>query len=141
MVAQYRGSQTGGSYSVGAEPPLVAWTVVRGDTASFRVFVYDDDGDPLDLTTWTLAMDIERQYYDEDGQATTSEIMLSLTPTITGDDEATGSFTVSLLSEESEILETDDAFDVQISDESRVWTLARGTMKIIEDITAQPSES
>jgi hypothetical protein len=141
MVAQYRGSQAGGSYSVGAEPPIVAWTVVRGDTASFRVFVYDDDGDDLDLATWTLAMDIERQYYDGNGEATTSEIILSLTPAITGEDEETGSFTVSLLSEESEILETDDAFDIQISDASRVWTLARGTMKIIEDITAQPSES
>ena len=141
MVAQYRGSQVGGSYSVGGELPQVKWTVVRGDTASFRVFVYDDDGDPLDLTEWTLAMDVERQYYDNAGEATTSEIIISLTPAITGEDEPTGSFTVSLLSEESEILETDDAFDIQISDETRVWTLAQGTMTIIEDITAQTSES
>ena len=55
------------------------------------------------------------------------------------DDDATGSFTVSLSSSDSQALETDDEFDIQISDTDRVWTLAKGKMIIIDDITADPT--
>ncbi len=37
-MATFRG-QGASSYSVGLTPPDVLWTVVRGDTASFRVYV------------------------------------------------------------------------------------------------------
>jgi hypothetical protein len=130
-MTSYR--NTGNSaYSIGSEPPTITWTVVRGDTASFRVYVDDDDRNPLDLSTWTLAMDIVRPSEDND-------VIVSLTPTITEDDDATGSFTVSLSSSDSQVLETDDEFDIQISDPDRVWTLAKGTMIIIEDITSEPT--
>jgi len=119
-------------YSIGSEPPTITWTVVRGDTASFRVYVEDDDRNPLDLSTWTLAMDIIRPSEDD-------ELILSLTPTITEFDDDTGSFTVSLTDANSQSLQTDDEFDIQISDESRVWTVAKGKMIIIEDITAAPT--
>lgn len=130
-MTSYR--NTGSSaYSIGSEPPTITWTVVSGDTASFRVYVEDDDRNPLDLSTWTLAMDIVRPSEDND-------VIISLTPTITEDDDATGSFTVSLSSSDSQALETDDEFDIQISDTDRVWTLAKGTMIIIDDITADPT--
>jgi len=130
-MTSYR--NTGSSaYSIGSEPPTITWTVVRGDTASFRVYVDDDDRNPLDLSTWTLAMDIIRPSEDND-------VIVSLTPTITEDDDATGSFTVSLSSSDSQALETDDEFDIQISDPDRVWTLAKGKMIIIDDITADPT--
>ena len=130
-MTSYR--NTGNSaYSIGSEPPTITWTVVRGDTASFRVYVDDDDRNPLDLSTWTLAMDIIRPSEDND-------VIVSLTPTITEDDGATGSFTVSLSSSDSQVLETDDEFDIQISDPDRVWTLAKGKMIIIDDITADPT--
>jgi hypothetical protein len=130
-MTSYR--NTGSSaYSIGSEPPTITWTVVSGDTASFRVYVEDDDRNPLDLSTWTLAMDIVRPSEDND-------VIVSLTPTITEDDDATGSFTVSLSSSDSQALETDDEFDIQISDTDRVWTLAKGTMIIIDDITADPT--
>jgi hypothetical protein len=130
-MTSYR--NTGSSaYSIGSEPPTITWTVVSGDTASFRVYVEDDDRNPLDLSTWTLAMDIVRPSEDND-------VIVSLTPTITEDDDATGSFTVSLSSSDSQVLETDDEFDIQISDPDRVWTLAKGTMIIIDDITADPT--
>lgn len=120
------------AYSIGSEPPTITWTVVRGDTASFRVYVEDDDRNPLDLSTWTLAMDVIRPSEDND-------LIISLTPTITEDDDETGSFTVSLTDADSESLETDDEFDIQISDEDRVWTIAKGKMIIIEDITGAPT--
>ncbi|NDA95863.1 MAG: hypothetical protein EBY03_07035 [Actinobacteria bacterium] len=130
-MTSYR--NTGSSaYSIGSEPPTITWTVVSGDTASFRVYVEDDDRNPLDLSTWTLAMDIIRPSEDND-------VIVSLTPTITEDDDATGSFTVSLSSSDSQALETDDEFDIQISDTDRVWTLAKGKMIIIDDITADPT--
>lgn len=121
------------AYSIGSEPPTITWTVVSGDTASFRVYVEDDDRNPLDLSTWTLAMDIVRT------GTTSTETIVALTPTITEDDDATGSFTVSLSSSDSQALETDDEFDIQISDTDRVWTLAKGKMIIIDDITADPT--
>jgi hypothetical protein len=50
-----------------------------------------------------------------------------------------GEFTVSLTSEESELLETDDVFDIQLTDPTRVWTVAQGKMFIIEDVTESGS--
>ena len=35
-MTSYR-NQGRNAYSIGSEPPAITWTVVRGDTASFRV--------------------------------------------------------------------------------------------------------
>lgn len=112
------------SYSVGNIPPQVEWTVVRGDTASFRVYVTDDIKVALNIPDWTIKMDIKRA----------NSLVLSLFPYKASTD-STGEFTVSLLASESEILETGDIFDIQLSDETRVWTIAQGKMVIIEDVT------
>ena len=40
-MATYRG-QGASSYDVGQAPPYVSWTFVKGDTASFKVYVTDD---------------------------------------------------------------------------------------------------
>ena len=129
-MTSYR-TQGNNAYSIGSEPPTITWTVVKGDTASFRVYVEDDNHEPLDLSTWTLAMDIIRP--SEDG-----DLIVSLTPTITEQDDEFGSFTVSITDTESESLETNDEFDIQISDADRVWTIAKGKMIMIDDITAAP---
>ena len=34
-------------YNIGEKPPFVNWTVVRGDTSGFKVYVVDDAGNPL----------------------------------------------------------------------------------------------
>jgi hypothetical protein len=112
------------NYNVGIVPPQVTWTVVRGDTASFKVYVTDDDKNPLTIADWTIKMDIERNGTD----------VVVLTPSADLDDEP-GEFTVSLTAEESELLETNDVFDIQLSDATRVWTVAQGKMVIIEDVT------
>lgn len=112
------------SYSVGNIPPQVEWTVVRGDTASFRVYVTDDLKVALNIPDWTIKMDVKRA----------GSLVLSLQPYKASTDSI-GEFTVSLLASESEVLETGDIFDIQLSDETRVWTIAQGKVIVIEDVT------
>ena len=112
------------SYAVGNVPPEITWTVVRGDTASFRVYVTDDAKDPLLISDWTIALDINRNG--------TTVVALTPEPTLSDND---GEFTVFLDSDQSVLLETGDVFDIQMSDDTRVWTVAKGSMVIIEDVT------
>jgi hypothetical protein len=112
------------TYNVGNVPPEVIWTVVRGDTASFKVYVTDDAKQPLNISDWSIKMDIERN--DED--------IVVLYPEADPDD-APGEFTVFLDSTQSVLLQTDDLFDIQLTDPTRVWTVAQGKMLIIEDVT------
>ena len=130
-MATYRG-QGSDSYSIGAAPPSVMWTLVRGDTAAFRVYVTDEDRVPLDITEWNISMDIVRP-------STNNTLIVSLTPEVTLQDEE-GEFTVSLSAGESEDLETGDIFDIQLSDATRVWTVCKGTITVVEDVTG-PYES
>jgi hypothetical protein len=63
-------------------------------------------------------------------------LVMSLNPSaILG--EAPGEFTVSLLSSQSEILETGDVFDIQLTSNPAlyVWTVASGSLVIFEDVT------
>jgi len=111
-------------YDLGAVPPQIVWTVVRGDTASFRVFVTDDAKLPLLISEWTIKADIKRA----------GTLIVSLTPE-QKDTDGEGEFTVSLLDTESELLETNDVFDIQLSSDAYVWTVAQGKMVIVEDVT------
>ena len=128
-MATYRG-QGSDSYSIGAAPPAVMWTLVRGDTAAFRVYVTDEDRVPLNISEWNISMDIVRP---------PSTVIVSLNPEVTVDDDD-GEFTVSLTAGDSEDLETGDIFDIQLSDASRVWTVCKGTITVVEDVTG-PYES
>lgn len=117
------------TYNVGNIPPQVVWTIVRGDTAVFKVFVTDDEKQALDLSTWTIDMEVKRG----------SSLILALEPAPLLSDE-TGYFTVKLLPEQSEILETEDVFDIQLFDGiDTVWTVAQGAIVVIEDITGAPT--
>jgi hypothetical protein len=120
-------------YSVGSVPPQVTWTVVRGDTAAFRVYVADDQKSPVNIPDWTISAKIKRPATAgviEDS----ATLILNIEPAATDQDGA-GEFTVSLAADESQILETGDVFDVQLSDLTRVWTVCQGSMVIIEDVT------
>lgn len=112
--------------SIGAAPPTLEWTIVRGDTASFRCYVTDDNKDPITVSDWTIAMDIERNSVD----------VLSVSPA-QEDSDGVGEFTVSLAANESEQLESGDMFDIQLShvSDGRVWTVAKGSFIVIEDVT------
>lgn len=137
-MATYRG-QGSDSYSIGAAPPEVMWTLVRGDTAAFRVYVTDEDRAPLDIGDWDIAMDIARRTVNANTGAVTYPVIVSLTPEATLDDDD-GEFTVSLSAGESDDLNTGDIFDIQLSDATRTWTVCKGTITVVEDVTG-PYES
>jgi hypothetical protein len=128
-MATFRNQPTD-SYALGAAPPEIRWTVVRGDSAAFRVYVTNDARQPLLLEDWEVAMDIYR--------TSTDSVVLSLTPQPIEFQDEEGSFTVTLTSSQSQLLETGDIFDIQLTEllsEGRVWTVAKGSMVIIEDVT------
>lgn len=135
-MATLRGSQT--SYDIGNKPPTVIWTVVRGDTSGFKVYVTDDAKEPLILkgegSEWDIAMKIKRPNSTPGVITDDATLVLSLTP-VADEDDLVGEFTVWLTSEESVQLETGDIFDIQVSDPTRVWTVCQGSMKILEDVT------
>jgi hypothetical protein len=124
-MTNYRSQQT---ISIGSEPPQSVWTIVRGDTASFKMYVQDDNKDPLVIDDWNITMDFYR--------ASTSSPVLSVSPEA-GPDDGPGEFTVFLAYDETEILETDDQFDIQMATSSNaiVWTVLQGKIKMVEDIT------
>jgi hypothetical protein len=128
-MATFRNQPTD-SYALGAAPPEIRWTVVRGDSAAFRVYVTNDAREPLLLEDWEVAMDIYRPSNDT--------VIVSLVPQPIEFQDEEGSFTVKLTASESENLETGDIFDIQLTEllsEGRVWTVAKGSMVIIEDVT------
>jgi hypothetical protein len=128
-MATFRNQPTD-SYALGAAPPEIRWTVVRGDSAAFRVYVTNDARQPLLLEDWEVAMDIYRP--------STDDVVLSLSPEPIEFQDEEGSFTVTLTSTQSQLLQTGDIFDIQLTEllsEGRVWTVAKGSMVIIEDIT------
>jgi hypothetical protein len=135
-MATLRGSSN--AYDVGNRPPIVTWTLVRGDTASFRVYVTDDQKQPLNIPDWTIAMKIKRPNSSLNAGVITdaATLVLDLYPEADLDD-APGEFTVFLSATQSVELETGDIFDIQLSTENdaQVWTVAQGKMIILEDVT------
>ncbi len=125
-------------YSVGNTPPRVTWTVVRGDTAAFKVYVTDDAKQPLNIPDWNIEMEIKRPNLPINKGIITDDatLIFTLTPEADPDDLA-GEFTVSLTAEQSGELETGDIFDIELSNVGRetVWTVAQGSMIILEDVT------
>lgn len=128
----------GSGYSVGNTPPRVTWTVVRGDTAAFKVYVTDDAKVPLNLPDWTIKMDVKRPNLAANAGVITDDAtaVLTLYP-VQDPDDAAGEFTVNLTAAESVQLETGDIFDIELSTTipEIVWTVAQGSMVILEDVT------
>ena len=137
-MATLRGSQS--SYDIGNAPPTVVWTIVRGDTSGFKVYVTDDAKEPLILkgegSEWDIAMKIKRPTLAKNKGIITDDatFILDLYPRA-DEDDLVGEFTVWLTAAESVQLETGDIFDIQVSDPTRVWTVAQGSLRILEDVT------
>ena len=115
---------------------MVTWTVVRGDTAAFKAYVTDDAKQPITVGDWSISMKIKRPNGAKTPVVITdnAELVMTLTPAAEID-ELPGYFTVSLTSEQSVQLETGDIFDIQLTQPDRVWTVAQGSMVILEDVT------
>jgi len=138
-MATYRGSGSG-TYDIGEKPPFVNWTFVKGDTASFKVYVTDDARVPLNIADWTISMQIKRPTTDPvvSGEITdTATLLYTLTPEA-DEDDAAGEFTVSLTAAQTAALQTDDIFDIELSlpADQIVWTVAQGKLIVLEDVTA-----
>lgn len=125
-MAQYRNQSP---YQIGSEPPQSVWTIVSGDTASFKMYVQDDSGNPLVIGDWSIEMDFYRE-------GATSNPILTINPEA-DEDDGPGEFTVFLSSAESELLQSDDLFDIQMSlpADIIVWTVLQGRVNVIQDIT------
>ena len=125
-------------YSVGAIPPQVTWTVVRGDTAAFKIYLTDDAQAPIYIPDWTIDMEIKRPTDVANAGVITdaATLILTLVPAQDADDLA-GEFTVSLSAADSSLLETGDIFDVELStaQNAKVWTVAQGKIVVVEDVT------
>lgn len=126
------------SFNVGNRPPAVAWTVVKGDSAAFRVTLTNDAGNTIYIPEWTISMKVKRPDTPTDPVTITDDatLIFTNTPSVTGDD-GDGQFTVSLTPSESEQLATGDIFDIQLSNSTtgEVWTVAQGSFIAIEDVT------
>ena len=132
-MATYRG--TGQSrYDIGDAPPLVVWTIVKGDTAAFRVYVTDDAKAPLVIADWDISAEFRRPDIADNFDQDTAGTVFVLTPA-PEDNDGDGEFTVKLTSSQSNQLRTGDVFDIELSDPDRVWTVARGKMIVLEDVT------
>jgi hypothetical protein len=135
-MATLRGSS--GSYLIGSAPPEIVWTVVRGDTASFKVYVTDDTLAALHVPDWGIEIDVKRNEL----------VVITLSPTAILDpidnEPIPGEFLVKLTSVQSNLLQTGDIFDIQMTNTStntqsigygQIWTVARGSVSVIEDVT------
>jgi hypothetical protein len=113
-----------GEVEVGATPPVIRWTVVKGDYAAFRSYVEDDSGNPITPEDYQIKADFRRG----------TELLFSITPQKTEFDNA-GEFTVSITPAQCKQLQSGDIFDVQLSDAVVVWTVCRGIMTVISEVT------
>lgn len=134
-MAEYRSAKNN-KYGLGSEPPQIVWTVVRGDTSSFRVCATDDTKTPLNIPDWTISMEIKRPNNQSDLGKITDDatLVVELYPIPTSSD-GPGEFTVFLNSANSQLLETGDIFDIELTDGFRVWTVGQGRIVVIEDVT------
>jgi hypothetical protein len=136
-MATLRGSSTGPNL-IGSAPPEIVWTIVRGDTATFKAFVTDDSEAALYIPDWTIKVEIKRN----------GLVVASLTPQAVldpiDDESIPGEFLVKLTSVQSKLLESGDIFDIQMTNVStnaesigfgQVWTVAIGSVSVIEDVT------
>lgn len=138
-MATYRGSGSG-TYDIGERPPFVNWTFVKGDTASFKVYVTDDAREPLTIADWNISMQIKRPTTNPvvPGQITdTATLLYTLSPE-PDEDDGPGEFTVFLTAAQTATLQTNDIFDIELSltADQIVWTVAQGKLVVLEDVTA-----
>lgn len=122
-------------YNIGSKPPTIEWTIVKGDTSQFQVYVADDSKIPLDIPSWVIAMQIKRPLLTPGIITDNATLILTLFPE-QKDEDGDGEFTVALTSEQSGLLRTGDIFDIELSESTKVWTIAQGKMIVLEDVTS-----
>ena len=136
-MAVYRG-QGASTYDIGEAPPFVNWTIVKGDTASFKVYLTDDAKEPLTIDDWDIEVEFKRPTTPVEPQIITDTASLIFTITPEQDQEdADGEFKVNLSAAQSAQLRTNDIFDIELRlpQNTLVWTVAQGKIILLEDVT------
>jgi hypothetical protein len=136
-MATYRG-QGSSTYDIGEAPPFVNWTIVKGDTASFKVYLTDDSKQPLTISDWTIEVEFKRPTNPVNPQVITdtATLIFSITPTQDLED-LDGEFKVNLTAAQTAQLRTNDIFDIELRlpQNTLVWTVAQGKITLLEDVT------
>lgn len=137
-MATFRG-QGASTYDIGEAPPFVNWTIVKGDTASFKIYLTDDSKIPLNIPDWTIEAEFKRPTTTPvvSGEITdTATLIFTLTPEQDLED-ADGEFKINLTAAQSALLRTNDIFDVELRlpQDTLVWTVAQGKITLLEDVT------
>jgi hypothetical protein len=136
-MATYRG-QGASNYDIGEAPPFINWTIVKGDTASFSVYVTDDAKEPLTIDDWDIEVEFKRPTTPVEPQiiTDTSTLIFSITPEQDLEDED-GEFKVNLTASQTAQLRTNDIFDIELRlpQNTLVWTVAQGKIILLEDVT------
>lgn len=136
-MTTYRG-QGQSFYDVGSAPPFVNWTIVKGDTASFRVYLTDDARQPLTIPDWTIRVEFKRPNSPVvPGIITDDSELIFVTSPEQDAEDANGEFKVNLSADQTSQLLTNDIFDIELSlpENSIVWTVAQGKIILVEDVT------
>jgi hypothetical protein len=136
-MATYRG-QGASTYDIGEAPPFINWTIVKGDTASFRVYLTDDAKEPLAISDWDIEVEFKRPTTPVNPQIITDVATLLFTITPEQDlEDLDGEFKVNLTAAQTTLLRTNDIFDIELSlpQNTLVWTVAQGKITLLEDVT------
>jgi hypothetical protein len=136
-MATYRG-QGASTYDIGEKPPFVNWTIVKGDTASFMVYLTDDSKQPLVIPDWDIEVEFKRPTTPVNPQIITDAATLIFTITPEQDlSDGDGEFKVNLTAAQTTLLRTNDIFDIEIRlpQNTLVWTVAQGKITLLEDVT------
>lgn len=113
----------------GANPAILKWQVVRGDTSSLRVeFFENDEVTPFDISDWEFSSttyDFRGDVLDELEVSSGNGYVDITAPADITDFWGTGySVTVAEL-----------AFDLQVTIDNSVWTPVIGTITVLGDVT------
>ena len=113
---------------IGAEPAIVKWKAVRGDTASIMVqFLETDETTSYNTDGWTY---IATAYEERVGQSHTLDVQVnSGYIKVVASPEITSQWAVGLKTGEL-------SFDIQVTTpDETVWTPIIGTIYVIGDVT------
>ena len=113
---------------IGAEPAIVKWRAIRGDTASVMVqFLETDESTPYDTTGWSYLATAFDERINESYALDIQENIGYIK--IVASAQMTSQWCVGLKSGEL-------SFDVQVTTaDETVWTPIIGTISVIGDVT------
>jgi hypothetical protein len=115
--------------TIGADPLLFKWNVVRGDTSSLDFqFLEDDEVTFMDMSDWTF---VATAYDLLSEESYTLDIVSSNgTVQVTATADITAQWGTGIKSQTAEL-----KFDLEGTNSDVVWTPVIGTIKVLGDVT------